>query len=875
MRQSGAVASVSEATLGSRMPPHTVQVDLDLVRSAAPRLDLPTPAGEVLTAELSVFENRGAGDVMWSGRLLGADHDSVVLTIADGRLAGWFGEPMGAKYRLGTEADGGGLMRDTFPELAAGLSWCGFDGSDELPVDSVTGLSPLVSTQERSSHQNHDGLKMLVLYTESAARVWDDPQNGWGGTQAALRNAADYLTMVFRNGQLPLEPEFEFAKAPAWLDAAQSDPLVGVLGIYEAFHTSGEITLLRRNADADHVHLFYLDDVLPLRQGGHGGRQAGSSRLGEPMIFAHEVGHALGGHHQPRVVAPPRPQQETMPQWFLYRFAHAWRRDGTGVADGEQGEFGTAIAYPSTEPYYSTVRLRLQGQQIGIAGERENERAFRRSIHDRAAMSVIEETVPAPPTNLEVVRVVGGSVRFTWTDNSANEVGFRVTVIPHRNWDDQRGYNVGANVESLRLRTTEPGAYTANVRSVRREGFAYAGPFEIDYREFATFVIPGAEPRSPTDVAVAVDPARPECRVVTWKERFTAADKDIPGYRDPLSEVQVSRHARLIKRFFVDAGEESLSYCPADNGPYEFRVYARTWGGRSDSTYPDPVPDPGPDPVHSDCAPTSEQIIFAHGYEVRACFEHEQDGDAVKSDAFDYGLESEESGLLYFFGRDNAEILIKVLDACAENGHRWVFVAPVTDLALNLEVHEVATGKRWRYRNPGGKTADTRSDTAAFPCDAAAASWAASSGVARDWSGEPSRAGLVESGPVSRTAGVLAGAETDCTPEGPVLTLKDGYGVSMCYETAEGETGQAVDWELDSQQSGLLYFFDRNNVEVLIKVLDGCGINGHRWVFVAPVTDLAFNLIVTSPDGEVWRHSNRLGRTADAASDTSAFACSA
>ena len=76
-----------------------------------------------------------------------------------------------------------------------------------------------------------------------------------------------------------------------------------------------------------------------------------------------------------------------------------------------------------------------------------------------------------------------------------------------------------------------------------------------------------------------------------------------------------------------------------------------------------------------------------------------------------------------------------------------------------------------------------------------------------------------------------------------------------------------------SSQSGLLYFFERNNVEVLIKVLDGCGVNGHRWVFVAPVTDLAFNLHVESPTGERWTHRNRLGRTADTAADTSAFPC--
>ena len=97
----------------------------------------------------------------------------------------------------------------------------------------------------------------------------------------------------------------------------------------------------------------------------------------------------------------------------------------------------------------------------------------------------------------------------------------------------------------------------------------------------------------------------------------------------------------------------------------------------------------------------------------------------------------------------------------------------------------------------------------------------------------------------------------------------------MCYETSAGAVGQARDWGLDSSQSALLYFFDRNNVEVLIKVLDGCGVNGHRWVFVAPVTDLAFNLHVESPTGERWTHRNRLGQTADAAGDTSAFPCGA
>lgn len=103
--------------------------------------------------------------------------------------------------------------------------------------------------------------------------------------------------------------------------------------------------------------------------------------------------------------------------------------------------------------------------------------------------------------------------------------------------------------------------------------------------------------------------------------------------------------------------------------------------------------------------------------------------------------------------------------------------------------------------------------------------------------------------------------------------LAGGYRVRLCHETRAGKVDDALDWGLDSRQSGLLYFFNRDNVEVLIKVLDGCGVNGHRWVFVAPVTDLAFNLVVESPEGGVWEHRGFQGLTASAKSDIRAFPC--
>ncbi len=114
---------------------------------------------------------------------------------------------------------------------------------------------------------------------------------------------------------------------------------------------------------------------------------------------------------------------------------------------------------------------------------------------------------------------------------------------------------------------------------------------------------------------------------------------------------------------------------------------------------------------------------------------------------------------------------------------------------------------------------------------------------------------------------------TDCVPETTPLVFDGGYRVQMCYETPAGDVGEGKAGIWASGESGLLWFFNRGNAEVLVKVLDGCDHNGHRWVFVAPVTDLAFNLYVTDSEGNTWPHYNRQGDTASTRSDTRAFPC--
>ena len=127
----------------------------------------------------------------------------------------------------------------------------------------------------------------------------------------------------------------------------------------------------------------------------------------------------------------------------------------------------------------------------------------------------------------------------------------------------------------------------------------------------------------------------------------------------------------------------------------------------------------------------------------------------------------------------------------------------------------------------------------------------------------------VASAPVPAAEPQTAG----CSPTGTALQFDGGYKVGMCYVTPDGTVGQAKAGVWASGQSGLLWFFDRGNAEVLVKVLDGCKINQHRWVFVAPVTTLEFNLRVTGPHGRNWTHSNIQGETASTKSDVTAFLC--
>ncbi len=113
-----------------------------------------------------------------------------------------------------------------------------------------------------------------------------------------------------------------------------------------------------------------------------------------------------------------------------------------------------------------------------------------------------------------------------------------------------------------------------------------------------------------------------------------------------------------------------------------------------------------------------------------------------------------------------------------------------------------------------------------------------------------------------------------CTPGLTVACLnQERFRVSVEWSAPGFPARPALVSELGTEDSGLFYFLNSDNLEFLIKVLNGCDITNHYWVFFAATTDVEFTVTVTDTlNGQTKQYGNPLGNPADAVTDTTAFA---
>lgn len=115
-----------------------------------------------------------------------------------------------------------------------------------------------------------------------------------------------------------------------------------------------------------------------------------------------------------------------------------------------------------------------------------------------------------------------------------------------------------------------------------------------------------------------------------------------------------------------------------------------------------------------------------------------------------------------------------------------------------------------------------------------------------------------------------------CVPSATSLCVQeDRFRVEVDWRDFRGNRGVGtVVPGVRSEDSGLFWFFNPNNWEILIKVLDNCNGSTNRfWVFAAATTNVEYTLRVTDTlTNQTKVYFNPLGRTSPAITDTDAFA---
>ena len=202
-----------------------------------------------------------------------------------------------------------------------------------------------------------------------------------------------------------------------------------------------------------------------------------------------------------------------------------------------------------------------------------------------------------------------------------------------------------------------------------------------------------------------------------------------------------------------------------------------------------------------------------------------------------------DTGVFWFFDDRNLELVVKVLDGCAVTGKHWFFASGLTNVEVTITLRDQVTGETRTYHREAGPAFQPIQDTGALgSCPA----------------------------PIpARRASAPAGSFCD----GTALCLGEGgrFRAEATWTTPTGQSGVAQGVALTSD-TGYFFFFDPANVEMLVKVVDGCGANDRHWVFAGGLTNVEVVLRVQDTlTQEMREYRNPMGHPFQPVQDTGAF----
>jgi len=232
-----------------------------------------------------------------------------------------------------------------------------------------------------------------------------------------------------------------------------------------------------------------------------------------------------------------------------------------------------------------------------------------------------------------------------------------------------------------------------------------------------------------------------------------------------------------------------------------------------------------------------------------------------------------DAGDFWFFHPTNIELVVKVLDGCAINDHYWVYAAGLTDVGVTMTVRDLRSGAEKSWTNPLGTRFRPITDPEAFATCDDASRWQRGNRVVL--SGAPRGRAKEFYAAALSTADLIHSARSACAADDASLCLLDSsFEVRADWE-AGGRNGAAAAIPRTTD-TGMFWFFSSDNVELVVKVLDGCRENGYRWVLMGGLTDVGVEVTVTdSESGRARMYRNLEGTPFPAMFDLTAFACDA